>query len=34
MEKTYLIPWGEMIHYLKTASLFPQRRDEMIARES
>jgi len=32
MEKKDLIPWGEVIHYLKTAALFPQRRGEMIAR--
>lgn len=32
MEKKDLIPWGDIIHYLKTAALLPQRRGEMIAR--
>jgi len=32
MEKKDLIPWGDAIHYLKTAALLPQRRGEMIAR--
>jgi sugar diacid utilization regulator len=32
MEKKDLIPWGEVVYYLKAAALSPQRRDEMIAR--
>ena len=32
MEKKYLIPWGDAVHYLKNAALLPQQRDEMIAR--
>ncbi len=31
-KKKDLIPWGEVIHYLKVAALSPQRRSEMIAR--
>src|SRR5262249_14197378 len=26
------MPWGEVIHYLRTAALYPQRRGEMIVR--
>ena len=32
MEKNGPIPWGDVIHYLRTAALHPQRRGEMIAR--
>ena len=32
MEKRYLIPWGEAVHYLKSAALLPQQRGEMLAR--
>ena len=32
MEKKDSIPWGNVLHYLRTAALQPQRRSEMIAR--
>jgi sugar diacid utilization regulator len=32
MEKKDLIPWGEVIYYLKNAALSPQQREEMIIR--
>jgi sugar diacid utilization regulator len=32
MEKKDPIPWGDVIHYLRTAALYPQRRGETIAR--
>ncbi len=31
-EKKDSIPWSDVIHYLRTAALYPQRRGEMIAR--
>ena len=31
-EKKYPISWGNVIHYLKTAAIHPQRRGEMIMR--
>src|SRR5215472_7506586 len=32
MEKKDLIPWGDVVHYLKVAALYPRRRSEMIVR--